>query len=118
MLLFYLFCFVRLRIVRSNGYKGLIVGLTGDTEEEDVKYFKDHGADAVLPKPFNVDVLDEIVENYRRRIENIKAAKGSAVAGMAGITGGASSTVKSITKVFPSMRILLADGSTSTRCVI
>ena len=40
------------------------MGLTGDTGEEDVKYFKDHGANAVLPKPFNVDEMVEIVRDF------------------------------------------------------
>ena len=52
------------RCIREDGYKGLIVGLTGDTGEEDVKYFKDHGANAVLPKPFNVDEMVEIVRDF------------------------------------------------------
>ena len=50
--------------MRSKGYKGLIVGLTGDTGAEDVRHFMAHGADAVLPKPFNIDELDDIVRDF------------------------------------------------------
>ena len=52
------------RRLRDLGYKGLIVGLTGDTGEEDQLYFKRHGADAVLPKPLDMDDLDEVVRDF------------------------------------------------------
>ena len=57
-------CAVTCRIIREEGYRGLIVGLTGDTSEEDVAHFKAHGADAVLPKPFIVADFDRIVNDF------------------------------------------------------
>ena len=53
------------RRMRELGYRGLIVGLTGDTGEEDVRHFMAHGANAVLPKPFNIDELDQIGTSMR-----------------------------------------------------
>ena len=58
--------------MRKKGYSGLIVGLTGDTGEEDVKHFKSHGADNVLPKPFNIDELDDIVKEFRNQAKDDK----------------------------------------------
>ena len=54
------------RFVRDRGYQGLIVGLTGDTESEDIRVFLQQGADAVLAKPFNIRDLERIVHAYRR----------------------------------------------------
>ena len=55
------------RLVREEGYTGLIIGLTGDTSLEDVKYFKAHGADAVLPKPFVVAEFNRVVQEFLGR---------------------------------------------------
>jgi CheY-like chemotaxis protein len=40
--------------IRALGYTGVIVGVTGNVLEEDTKEFRDLGADAVLPKPFEL----------------------------------------------------------------
>ena len=37
-----------------------------------MKYPKDHGADAVLPKPFNVDALNSIISAFRARDQVVK----------------------------------------------
>jgi len=47
--------------VREMGYTGFIVGVTGNLLPEDVGYFMDCGADAVLPKPFKYDDLEELL---------------------------------------------------------
>lgn len=40
--------------LRQLGYKGIIIGITGNALDDDVKDFTDHGADKVLPKPFDL----------------------------------------------------------------
>ena len=77
-------CLLLRRRIRELGYGGLIVGLTGDTGEHDLRHFKDHGADAVLPKPFNMDHLNEIVRDFMSR-------NAAVLAGAAGTGAGAAS---------------------------
>ena len=90
------------RRLRAKGYDGLIVGLSGDTGEEDVKYFKDHGANAVLPKPFNVDELDVILKDFRRNKKDKQEL---------GENGKEKETVKAVTGI----RTLVVDDSSATR---
>ena len=52
--------------IRQLGYNGVIIGVTGNALPEDVKDFIDHGADAVIPKPFDIDV-------FKRHIMDLKA---------------------------------------------
>jgi len=47
--------------VREMGYTGFVVGVTGNLLPEDVGYFMDCGADAVLPKPFKYKDLEELL---------------------------------------------------------
>merc|ERR1711933_105275 len=47
--------------VREMGYTGFVVGVTGDLLPEDVGYFLDCGADAVLSKPFKYKALEELL---------------------------------------------------------
>ena len=41
------------RMIRGLGYRGRIFGVTGNTLESDIIHFTAHGANAVLPKPFD-----------------------------------------------------------------
>eukprot|EP01039_Chlorochromonas_danica_P003832 gene3832-4185_t len=43
--------------LRKLGYKGLIIGVTGDVHEEAVQRFLSHGADHVLSKPLDIEKL-------------------------------------------------------------
>ena len=52
------------RLIREQGYTGLIVGLTGDGSDEDARYFTEHGANAVMTKPFDLDDFDKIVQRF------------------------------------------------------
>lgn len=52
------------RALRLLGYNGIIVGVTGDAQVQDIKNFIDAGADDVFVKPINV----EAVENRLRGI--------------------------------------------------
>jgi signal transduction histidine kinase len=45
------------RAIRKLGYKGTIIGVTGNVLVEDVEYFKESGADEVLGKPISMDLL-------------------------------------------------------------
>lgn len=45
------------RELRSLGYHGVVVGVTGNVLESDIQAFVAHGADAVVTKPVNVAAL-------------------------------------------------------------
>ena len=47
--------------IRSLGYKGLIIGVTGNALQEDIDTFISNGADKVLIKPVNIEQLLSIV---------------------------------------------------------
>ena len=47
--------------LRDLGYRGLIIGLTGDIEQELVDEFLSRGADYVLTKPLDTKALDGII---------------------------------------------------------
>ena len=47
--------------IRKLGYKGLIIGVTGNALKVDVDTFMTHGADKVLIKPMNIDDLKGIL---------------------------------------------------------
>ena len=51
------------RELRYLGYRGVVIGVTGDAQEEDIRGFKNAGADAVLPKPITFRQLEECVVN-------------------------------------------------------
>ena len=53
--------------MRAGGYKGLIIGVTGAAEADDVAVFEEHGADLVLEKPLQVDKLRAAVEAHVSR---------------------------------------------------
>lgn len=40
--------------IRKLGFRGLIVGITGNALDDDVKDFMDHGANKVMTKPFDL----------------------------------------------------------------
>jgi len=49
------------KAIREMGYTGFVVGVTGNLLPEDVGYFLDCGADAVLPKPFKYKDLEGLL---------------------------------------------------------
>jgi signal transduction histidine kinase/CheY-like chemotaxis protein len=52
------------REIRKLGCDAFLVGITGNLMAEDVEYFRSMGANAVLPKPFSIKALEELmVEN-------------------------------------------------------
>jgi CheY-like chemotaxis protein len=47
--------------IRALGYSGPIFGLTGNALSSDMKYFTDHGANAVLAKPFDFTAFKQLL---------------------------------------------------------
>ncbi len=47
--------------IRKNGSDVFIIGVTGNLMPEDVAYFRECGANALLPKPFRMPELEEII---------------------------------------------------------
>ena len=57
------------QIMRNNGYKGRIVGVTGNVLPEDMETFIRCGADLVLTKPVNQNELSQILgESLKNRL--------------------------------------------------
>ena len=48
----------------SAGSDVFIVGITGNMLKEDVDYFRHCGANAVLPKPFQLSALEQLWVEY------------------------------------------------------
>ena len=49
------------KLIKESGYKGLIIGLTGNVLKEDMETFMAHGADIVFTKPLDIAKYDEYV---------------------------------------------------------
>jgi CheY-like chemotaxis protein len=63
--------------IRELGCTAVIVGLTGNLLPDDIAYFEDHGANCVLPKPINMQDLEEKCRFYHIRGYNDYATKTS-----------------------------------------
>jgi len=50
--------------IRESGCDVCVVGITGNMMAEDVKFFTSCGATVVLPKPFKMTALDEVIVEY------------------------------------------------------
>jgi signal transduction histidine kinase/DNA-binding NarL/FixJ family response regulator len=57
--------------IRKLGFQKLIVGVTGNVLEEDVKYFISKGADTVLGKPVGIARLNEVWKDPHHRQSKI-----------------------------------------------
>ena len=51
------------KILRGKGYKGLIVGVTGNALEEDISLILSSGADIVLKKPLRISDLENVIRS-------------------------------------------------------
>jgi len=49
------------RMRTELGYEGVVIGITGNALPEDLTYFKDHGANAVITKPLTNTKLMEAI---------------------------------------------------------
>ena len=52
--------------IRSLGYEGVIIGVTGNTTPHDIKNFLQSGVDQVLIKPIDLDIFDMTVAGTDR----------------------------------------------------
>eukprot|EP01042_Synura_sphagnicola_P036872 gene36872-biopygen32267 len=48
--------------MRAMGYKGLVIGVTGNGLQSDVDFYLASGADRVLSKPIDTTAVDEILK--------------------------------------------------------
>eukprot|EP01038_Epipyxis_sp_PR26KG_P006124 gene6124-8442_t len=53
-------------IVRKNGYKGLVIGVTGDAYPDQIENFKKQGVNQVLCKPLNMDLLRITYDDFNK----------------------------------------------------
>jgi CheY-like chemotaxis protein len=53
-------------IIRQYGYRGLIVGISGDVDPACIERFKKKGVDDVMSKPIDVDKLKMNIEQFLR----------------------------------------------------
>ena len=53
------------RRLRANGYKNLVVGVTGNVLDEDVIEFQTAGADIILGKPVRMNLLSTILHHLK-----------------------------------------------------
>ena len=57
--------------MRAEGYRGLIIGVTGDADAADLAVFQAHGADTVLTKPVQVERLKEAVDAHFEKLGKV-----------------------------------------------
>ena len=56
--------------IRALGFQGMVIAVTGNALPEDVKDFLDHGADAVMPKPFDINTFKSFVQEMTSPCRN------------------------------------------------
>ena len=54
--------------MRTLGFRGAVIGLTGHASEDDANAFLARGADAVVVKPVRVEELLEVLEKHVREV--------------------------------------------------
>lgn len=54
------------RQLRAGGYQGIILGVTGDTSNQQVASFMANGADQVIEKPLKLETFINCVNRYRK----------------------------------------------------
>ena len=50
--------------IRNLGYRGRIVGVTGNAMQYDIDHFINKGADCVITKPVDIKALLRVVHEY------------------------------------------------------
>ena len=58
-----------IKAIRALGYKGRIVGLTGNALQSDQQYMRDSGANDIILKPVKASVFEEIINHCARKQE-------------------------------------------------
>jgi CheY-like chemotaxis protein len=61
--------------IRAIGYKGIIIGVTGNVRKEETEYFLNCGADYVMGKPLDIDRLEDLLHIAARRHAETMMAK-------------------------------------------
>jgi CheY-like chemotaxis protein len=51
------------RIIRSTGFTGIVLGVTGNALDFDIDTFKNHGANDVLPKPLDLNKMERVLKS-------------------------------------------------------
>eukprot|EP01038_Epipyxis_sp_PR26KG_P006711 gene6711-9204_t len=49
-------------LLRKKGFTGLIYGVTGDSDEKNIHHYEECGANKILIKPLNIDLLRRAIE--------------------------------------------------------
>ena len=57
------------KLIRNLGYKGVIIGLTGNEMSKDIVTFLDSGVNGVLIKPLNIFLFMKTFESYYRALD-------------------------------------------------
>jgi CheY-like chemotaxis protein len=68
------------RRLRAAGFDRLVVGVTGNVMDDEVREFVDAGADAVLAKPIKAATLVALLEHVRARGAGTRRAAGMKLA--------------------------------------
>lgn len=55
--------FLATKCIRELGYDGQIFGVTGNCLQSDIDYFKACGANEVLAKPLDIELLSRIMKD-------------------------------------------------------
>jgi CheY-like chemotaxis protein len=82
------------KALREAGCDVLIIGVTGNLLPEDVRYFRRHGADAVLGKPLDIQAFEQLLLQGRPRpvgeavLVRSNMAAGKSKDGMTAFDGG------------------------------
>lgn len=61
--------------IRSLGYTGIILGVTGNVLSEDVEFFLQHGANEVLPKPVSLKKIQKFWKDYEQGTLKVRPSK-------------------------------------------
>jgi len=73
--------------IRKNGSDVFIIGVTGNLMPEDVSYFRQCGSNAVLPKPFRMSELEEIIIEHHITSRKASANEAKVVFANDGLLG-------------------------------
>jgi CheY-like chemotaxis protein len=62
------------KIIREElGYQGLVLGVTGNVLDDDVKDFIAHGATDVIPKPLTSERFEEVVVKFEHLVGGLQS---------------------------------------------
>jgi CheY-like chemotaxis protein len=61
------------KALREAGYEGVILGVTGNVQPEEIQHFLDCGADTVMGKPLDTNRLTHLLKDAFRQAKNVFA---------------------------------------------